>query len=414
MGPVWGGFRPNARAWLRAAACVGLGQQVFVVLRNQYLLELGAGPEMVARVQGAGGAAGIAAGLLGLWLLRHVPARTALAAGVALNAAGFAIQVAATEPGWMIAGAAVAGLGIQSLTMVTGPFLTSESSDHERVRLFVVHTLWIQAIPGAVGALVGGQVQQIAGGALASTLGGYRVALAVGLLSVAAGLVPLLALRPSVGAGAPCDTAERAPVRRLHDLLQLRRPLRSAALLAPDTLVFFGNGLIVPFLQIYFKERFHLAPAGVGGLYAVLMIAGGAGHLLSPTLARRFGTWPVILATQALCIPLFAELLWTDHVPLAAGAFVLRQSLVNMSAPLMTSLIHGCTSPSESGPIASYRMLMQSIAWAGGNFLAGPLLAADAGGFGGVLVATMAVHTTAIVTGLAVFPRAASATSPGS
>jgi len=162
----------------------------------------------------------------------------------------------------------------------------------------------------------------------------------------------------------------------------------------------------VPFLQIYFKRRFGLAPSAIGGLYGVLMLVGSAGHLLSPGLSRRFGTWPVILGTQLLSLPLFAELLFAGAVPLAATAFVLRQAVMNMSAPLYASFLHTSVTPEDSGPVASYRMLAQSVAWAGASFLAGPLLVADGGDFRYVLAATMVAYVLAIVTGALVFPRA--------
>lgn len=390
------GFQSGARAWLRAAVFVGLGQQVFVVLRNQYLLDLGLAPESVTVVQGAGGAAGIAAGLLGLWALRRFRARTLLAAGVVANAVGFAIQVTATSAAPMIAGAAVAGLGIQGLTMTSAPFLAARSTPRERVRLFAVHTVLVQTAPGVVGALLAGGLHHVAGEALTSSLGGYRVALGVGVGALLFGLVPVLGLSVEDD---PAPTPTRALVR-------LQKPGRAVALLAPDVLVFFGNGLVVPFLQIYFKQRFGLAPSAIGGLYAVLMLVGSAGHAMSPRLARRFGTWPVILGTQLCSLPLFAELLVAGHVPLAATAFVLRQTVMNMSAPLYASLLHGSVEPEDSGPVASYRMLAQSVAWAGASFLAGPLMTADAGGFRLVLTATMGAYVLAIAVGAVVFPRA--------
>ena len=389
-------FQPGARAWLRAAMFVGLGQQVFVVLRNQYLLDLGLAPEAVTVVQGAGGAAGIVAGLVGLWALRRFRARTLLLAGVVANAAGFAIQVSATTAPTMVAGAAVAGLGIQGLTMTAAPFLAAQSTPSERVRLFAAQTLVIQTVPGVVGALLAGGVYHVAGGALASPLGGYRVALGVGLASSVVGLVPLLGLPAEHD---PAPTGART-------LLRLHQPARAVALLTPDVLVFFGNGLVVPFLQIYFKQRFGLVPSAIGGLYAVLMLAGSLGHVLSPRLAARFGTWRVILATQLASLPLFAELLVAGHVPLAATAFVLRQAVMNMSAPLYVSLLHSSVAPEDSGPVASYRMLAQSVAWAGASFLAGPLIAADRGDFRYVLAATMVAYVAAIATGALVFPRA--------
>jgi MFS family permease len=391
-------FQLNARLWLVAAALIGTGQQTFVVLRNQYLLDLGFSPPAIASVQGAGGAAGIVAGLLGLWALRYVPSRVTLALGVLANALGFAIQVVATTPAWLLAGSALAGLGIQGLTMTAAPFLTRHSTIEERVRLFATSTIAIQALPGAAGALIAGQLQRLAGGALGSSLLGYRFALGVGCVAVLLALVPLARIREAPPARASGS---------ISDLFRLRQPGRAAALLTPDVIIFFGNGLTLPFLQLYFKQRFGLSPADIGGLYALMMLVGWAGHLLSPRSARRFGTWPVIIGTQLLALPFFGELLVAQTVPLAAGAFVLRQAVMNVSAPLVGSFLHSNVLDEDSGPLASYRMLAQSVVWAGANFLAGPLMLLDGGGFRFVIAATIASYVLGVTLGLIIYSRLA-------
>ena len=392
---MWkGSFQPNARAWLGAAALVGFGQQAFVVLRNPYLVDRGYSPQLVSSVQGVGAAAGILAGLLGLWALRRFSAGVALAVGVTVNALGFTIQAIAASPAGFVAGAAIAGLGIQGITMSAAPFLTRASTLDERTRLFAVHGIALQAIPGAMGALVGGLVQRVATASLGSLLAGYRVALGLGALSVTAAWLFLAHVRD-----------ERPTSPRGTTLFRLREPQRAAALLVPDALLFFGNGLTVPFLQLYFKDRFGLAPATIGGVYAAMMVIGGAGHLLSPRLAARFGVGRTILATQALSLPLFAELLVARQVPFAVAAFVLRQAILNMCLPLYGSLLHTSVVDEDSGPVASYRMIVQSLLWAGANFVAGPLMAADGGGLRFVIAATMASYVLAITAGLVVYPR---------
>lgn len=389
-------FHPNARLWLVAAALIGTGQQIFVVLRNQYLLDLGLSAGTITSVQGAGGAAGIAAGLLGLWAVRRIPSRAALGLGAVANAGGFAIQVTATSPEWLIAGSALAGLGIQGLTMVAAPFLARYSTAGQRARLFATNAIAIHALPGAIGALIAGEAQHAARRALHSPLLGYRFALALGCAAVALALLPLRRLHESPREAA--QTSWRA-------LFHLHQPSRVAVLLVPDLVVFFGSGLTVPFLQLYFKQRFGLAPASTGALYAVMMLAGCAGHLFSPRLARRFGTWPVIVGAQIASLPFYAVLLITGFLPVAAIAFVFRQAVMNTSTPLTGAFLHSNVLDDDSGPLASYRMLAQSVVWTAANFLAGTLIALDAGGYRFLIGATIASYVAGIISGLLLYPR---------
>lgn len=157
------------RRWLLAAAFVGAGQQLFVALRNLHLHALGVDLRTIAHVQAVGGAAGLLAGLIGLWALPRRPARELLASGVAANALGFAIQAGSDSPRAFVVGAAVAGFGIQFVTMAAAPFLASVAGRSDAVRVFGLQSLWIQSVPAALGALFGGilyrEASELPGGA---------------------------------------------------------------------------------------------------------------------------------------------------------------------------------------------------------------------------------------------------------
>lgn len=387
-------FRPDARAWLVAAACVGIGQQIFVVLRNQYLYALGASGKILGAVQGAGAAAGVVSGLLGLWALRRLSARTVLGAAVLANGVGFAIQALAVDERTVLFGSAVAGLGIQGLTMASGPFLVRASSPEERLRLFGWHAIVLTTLPGAIGALLGGVVHRWILASIGSVVEAYRVVLGMGAVAVLAGLLPLSSIR------------ERLSPETKSVVFRLRRPGLAAALLVPDAMVFFGTGLMVPFLQVHFQATFGLAPEWIGGLYAVTMVLGTVAHAMAPSMAGRFGTWQTVLAAQIVAVPMYATVGLAGSVVPASIAFVLRQTTMNVALVLYTSLLHETVPPEDSGPVASYRMLVQAFVWSVANVLGGWLLALDEGRFRLVTVVTVVVYIVGICVGAVVFPRA--------
>lgn len=384
-------FSKDAGAWLVAAAFIGVGQQVFVVLRNQYLAALAFSPQSIALVQGAGGVAGIVAGLLGLSALRHVSSRTVLGLGVIANAVGFAVQLQSREVWTLVAGAALAGLGIQWLTMSAAPFLVRNSLPEDRVRLFAFNAIVIQSLPGAVGAWLGGRTQQSIAARTGSSIAGYQWALGAGVVAVLVALAPLSRIE-----GKP--TASNGSLGRPRG--------RAHWLLVPDALIFFGNGLTTPFFQLYFSARFGLTPASIGSAYAIMMLMGALAHLASPWLARRFGVGGIVVGSQVLSLPLFAGLLLASSPPLALVSFVLRQAVLNVSLPQYSNWIHSTVPPQQSDSVAASRMLVQSVAWASANFVAGPLLAWRAD-FSAVIGATMIVQLLAIVMTGFVLKRAA-------
>ena len=374
---------PATRRWLVAAGLLGFGQQLFVVLRNPYVLAAGYSDVLVARVQGAGGAAGVLAGLLGLFALRRMRDATVLTIAVAANAGGFALQLATPQPVVLFAGAALAGLGIQGITMATAPFLTRQSTPNDRVAVFAAHALALQAIPGALGALTAGYAERAAQDATGSVVDAHRLALALGVLAVGTALVPL-ALARSAAAPEPL-----APRRH-----RLRDPRGVARLLAPDLLVFAANGVSVPFLQIYFERRFALSPASVGAIYATAMVAAIAPHFISPRIAKRFGSESTTMFAHGVATTGLAALALATTPAVAVTAFVVRQIAASAAAPLYTSVLHTRVHADDSAPAASYRMIAQSVAWAAANFAAGPIVAQF--GFGALLACAAATHAAAV------------------
>lgn len=388
-------LEPDARRWLVGALFVGIGQQLFVGLRNQYLDELALPAHAITAIQGAGASAGLLAGLLGLWALRRLPPRVTLSLGLVVNAAGYALQVLGASAGVMLVGGALAGLGIQFLTMAVAPFLARASSTESRVLVFSANTLALQTLPGIVAPALGGHLQEAAARSLGSGLAGYRVALALGAISVVVGLLATAFLRQTHAA--PATTT---------GLLRLREPRRGLMLLAPDALIFFGTGLSVPFFQLYFKQGYGLSPGSIGWIYAAMMVGGALAQLAAPGLARRVGSRRVLLGAHALCVPLFAVLALSSSLSMAVPAAVARQGLVSLALPLFASFLHTSVRDEDSGPIASYRMLIQSAAWALANFLAGALIDLDGGHFRVVMLASSAAYGAAALVGLAVYPRA--------
>jgi len=387
-------FSSAARSWLAAAALVGFGQQVFVVLRNPYVLAAGHSDDFVGAIQGAGGAAGIAAGTLALFAASRIRDATLLTLAVLANAVGYAAQIAWTTPASLVAGAAIAGLGIQGITTAAAPFLARHSTAEERVSLFATHALALQAIPGALGALASGYAERAAASATGSVVDGHRVALGLGAIAVALGVAPLLLLR-----SAPPQPASRP--RRLRDRAHVAR------LIAPDVLLFAGNGLSIPFLQIYLERRYALTAASVGSIYAVATIAAVAPHFAAPRLAKRFGAERATMLVQGVGAAAVIALALAPTAALAATAFVVRHASAGAGAALYSSVLHTRVDPDDSDAAASYRMIADSIVWAAANFAAGSLI--EHRGFPFVLACTAGAYLGAIAIERSVFATRAGA-----
>lgn len=109
--------------------------------------------------------------------------------------------------------------------------------------------------------------------------------------------------------------------------------------LLPNFLIGIGAGLVIQFMNLYFRDRFNTTDASMGGYMATMSAAMMIAFMLSPLLAERWGRVPTIVASQLASLPFMIILGYTGSLPMAVTAFVARGVLMNMAGPIGSSLI---------------------------------------------------------------------------
>lgn len=206
---------------------------------------------------------------------------------------------------------------------------------------------------GTLGLAVG----PLAAVGLATSLGLDRVwiAAAPGLL------VALLTLR-FLGF-APAKTA-RGDRPRLAELRPVARPLLLIyGCTVFRTMVSYGFQVFVPLLL--HREGASLREGGA--VVAAFLAGGGVGALIGGWSAERWGGRPVLLASFALALPLYATFVLVRG-PLGVVALVLGQVVLQLSTPVNV-LLGQSLSPRHASTIAS---LLMGAAWGMGQLLAAP------------------------------------------
>lgn len=379
---------PHLGRFLAATALLGLGQQLFVVARNPWLVEHGYLPHQVAPVQGVGALAGIAAGFLAALVASRVTSVALLRLCGIIQAAGFAMQVAFVDDAQLLlVGAAVAGLGIQLQTAVAPAWLSQATPPRHLAGAFSAWNVALFPLAGLLAAVCIGVVSLSSDGERHT----QTLALSLGAALSLAATWPLWWVRT--------PESDARPTRRLA------APGRAAALVAVFALLGLAGGITVPFFQLYFKMAWGVAPAGIAGLYAASMTVALLGYLAAPRVAARFGLWPSAVGALVLALPCYATMAWAPGLTWAAVGFVGRAASARVSASLLQHLGQEVSPRGDGSSVAALAVLVQSATWAAGAFLAGPLLASGAGGFGRLFVVTALVDGTAILVALLTFPR---------
>lgn len=397
-------FPAPARAFLAGAALLEVGHAFQWALQNLYVMALGGFSVADAGLVNAASALGVVAATLpAAWAYDRLGPRRSLSLACALNVAGVAwLALSTTLPGLM-AGAALAGAAYTLHTVVAAPFLVSVSTPAQRTALFqadfAVHTL-VQTFGLLVSCLLAGLLE--AGAAPAA------LALRLALLAGAAGslaALPLYRRLPQGVGGAPRAAG-------LFEILHPRHwPLWTRAAV-PNLLIGVGAGLSVPFINLYFTDRFGLGKPALGVVMAAASATMTLGALATTRVVPRLGLVRATILTQALSIPFFLVLALATSLPLAIAACVLRSALMNLATPLWRNLVMEITPVERRAGVNATTMLAWNVGWAASNHGGGALIDGSAGwlgtgldGYALPMLLTIGIYLLAIAVEARVFWR---------
>jgi MFS family permease len=183
----------------------------------------------------------------------------------------------------------------------------------------------------------------------------------------------------------PAHSATHDGWRSAWEVLSILHPSRWnlwLKLALPHSLVGLGAGLSIPFINLYFTQRFGLDKASMGLVMGAASATMTVGALVTPRIVSRVGLVRATILTEALSIPFFLCMALTVSFPVAALAYVLRSALMNLSQPLWRNLMMDIT-PLEWRPAVNGAvMLCWNTGWALSNHWGGRLIDASAGWLG--------------------------------
>jgi predicted MFS family arabinose efflux permease len=276
------------------------------------------------------------------------------------------------------------------LQVVGQPFLIRTSTPEVRPYLFsFFFTSTVAA--GALGSSAGGALQELFARLSGSPVAGYRLALAASALASGIGAIALLGVTRSEPAGPAGAT--------LLSTLRLREPARVALLALPEAIIGLGAGMTIPFLQLYFRNEFHQGSFAIGAIYTAGSLGMALGYAVSPAFARRFGPRWVIVGSQLLSIVFLVELAFPAGLSFAIVSFVLRTSLMNLNAPVLSQFALEMAHPDDQRAVSSTLSLVRGVTWAIAGSLGGWLIDRRHGDFSLTIVSTAILYVVAAAVG---------------
>lgn len=352
-------FAPNARLYLASTIITGAAMGVFRLLFNFYILSQGYDERLLGNLTTATSLTALLVALPMGYAADFLGRKRALLLGGLASAAAVLVMIAAPSAPMFVAMNVLLGLG-QSLTGVSmGPFLMENSGEKERTYLFSI-TSGLQTASGFVGNWIGGYLPTwMASLQHISPTGtrAYAIALMIIGCVAALGTLPLLWMRTPRQ-----DMRERsifAPVQYFRE-----QPALLGKLILPTFITSIGAGLIMPFMNVYFRQVHHQSDSAIGTLFALGSLAMGVGLIVAPPLADRFGKIQLVVITQGLSIPFLFMLGFSPWVSLAAAAYYVRLALMNLSGPVYQTFVMERVDPGARAAVASLVSMASNFGWA--------------------------------------------------
>jgi MFS family permease len=335
---------------------IGLG--IFMVIYNFYIRELGFNELVNGKVISM---ASLATALIlvpaGIISDRVGRKRLMIFGAVSTGAILFMRSVVETQS-MLILFAFGTGLVSAFIQVSIIPWLAENSKPEQRVHLFSIH---FAAMTGAnvIGSLMGGILTDLFG-LFFSELTSIRYTLLIGGALFTSALMPIMKLTEKKK-----TISAKSNFSGLQNVKQNLFSLKMIILFAvAQLLIGFGAGLVIPYLNLYFADRFSASNSLIGLVISLGQGATAVAMIIGPMVVRKLGEVKAVAVLQLLSLPFLLLTAYTHEFWLAALGFLFRQALMNAGNPIQMSLMMSKVDDSMKGLANSVNQMVFNLGWA--------------------------------------------------
>jgi MFS family permease len=382
-------FSPNARLYLMSTILTGAALGVYRLLFNFYILSLDMDANMAGQLTSVNSMTALVLAVPMGYLADLLGRKKSFILG-GLVICLTILAMALWPFRWVFFLMNILNGAAQSLSAVTmSPFLLENSGEQERTYLFSLSS-GAQMTASFVGNAVGGNMPSwiaLRRGIPPTSSGAYA-----GALAIVAGLA-LLGLAPFFFMKMPkLKRSERALFAPFA--YAAREPALLGKLIVPMLVTSIGAGLLMPFINVFFRVAFHQPDPVIGNVLAWGALAMGIGLLIAPPLADRVGKIQLVVITQGLSIPFLAMLGFAPWFWLSGAAYYIRIALMNMGGPVYQTFVMERVDPQARATVASLVSMANSFGWAFSPSISGWLQVHY--GFAPVYAGVIVLYTVAV------------------
>ncbi len=386
------GFSPNARLYLISTVILGLSFSFNQLFFNLYIDSQGYSRSFLGMLQSMPNFVALLGAIPAGLLVDYIGRKRAFLVANAMRTAAALGIILAHDPNLLLFYMAMSGVA-GALWMVSGaPFMMENSTPKERNALFSAN-FGLQTLVGVFGTLIGGYLPTLFGGLMsvdAESPQAYAATLSIVVALSALSLLPVFMIKEQ-----PRPAAEQA--RSLLPWRNISHLGLAVGIFVPNIIISMGAAILIPYMNLFFKDTFAVSDKTLGGLFAVSSVVTGLATLASPVLADRWGRIRALVMTELASIPFlliigFAPALW-----MASLAFWARAALMNMGNPLYNAFAMEQFTERERATVSGLMGMSWTIGWTVGPYLSGYMQARPDIGFRPIFLITCGLYIVAAV-----------------
>ena len=250
------------------------------------------------------------------------------------------------------------------------PFLAENSPKDRRLKLFSYHFSMVLAAQ-VLGSISGGGVADLLQASGMEGSLSLQIALFIGGAATFFSFIPLMLVKE---ARKDADVQKPALVKSAA-LTEQQEQLSPhddshadwrniSKFTVGQLLIGFGSGLVIPYLNLYFTDRFDISLTTVGLLVSLGQVMTIFSMLIGPSLVRRIGQVRAIIAFQFMSLPFLLLTGFTNMLLVASLSFLFRQALMNAANPIQSNLMVERVSDRRRGIANSITQTAFMLGWA--------------------------------------------------
>jgi MFS family permease len=363
-------FSRNARLFLSATFLNGFALGIWTVLLNLYLLDLGFREDFIGYMFLLSGlVAGLAAFPVGI-VCDKIGRKKSLLTGVMAGSVFNAILVCTSNPIPLLTVSLFGGFGglFSVILWVVGPpFMMENSKPEERTHLFSMNlATWF--LSNMAGSFAGGFLPEVFGSLLGvgnESVMAYRVTLTVSVVFLFLSFLPYFAIKERQYQKNNATMSSRLSLKAIQSRAVISKLVLTTGLIG------LGAGLIVPFFNVFFKNKLQATPEHIGIIFALGNVMTAVGIVLAPVLSGRLGKVRAVVLTQVSSIPFILGIAFSPNLGFASVSYLARGTLMVMGAPIYQNLAMEMVQTEERATTSGFTTMADRIPRAVGSSIAG-------------------------------------------